>query len=344
MSRARNYIPALKFGHKIYPEDLAAAERPFSDYWYVDGDNGADSGNVGVSVDKPTKTVQYAIDLASAGDVIYVKEKAITDYTGDPTNYAEVLTIPFATSSLSIIGISRGRTQGGLPQLKMGSGSDPHITIQAPGCLIANMGINGYGATGGGILLDDDYATKSAFGTTIAGCHLKNCIPSTATNAATGGAIYTTSAGNAWQLLVSGNRFYKNVGDVVLVGTSNTAPQDWVIEDNIMSGPAANVDCNLYLMGAGDGINGVVINNNIFQQLPALTAGGSNDRFIKATGCVGMLTNNMFGCETCAGGTQLTFETAGTGAFIPTTMHMAGNYGQFSTGTGAGLVSGEIYA
>ena len=89
-------------------------------------------------------------------------------------------------------------------------------------------------------------------------------------------------------------------------------------------------------------MNGVVIDSNIFQQLPAL--GGTNDRFIDATGCVGMLTRNMFGALVSEGSSEKTFEAAGTGAKIPTTMHMAGNYGQFETGVGAGLISGEIFA
>ena len=90
-------------------------------------------------------------------------------------------------------------------------------------------------------------------------------------------------------------------------------------------------------------MNGVTIDSNIFQQLPALGS-ATTARYIHGTGCVGMLTRNYFGCLTAEGGTEITFEAAGTGAFIPVTMHMAGNFGQFHTGVGAGLVSGEIYA
>ena len=102
-----------------------------------------------------------------------------------------------------------------------------------------------------------------------------------------------SSAGNAWQILIKGNRFYKCVGDVVLPGTTNTVPQDVVIEDNIFSGPAASCDCNLYLQGAGSGINGVIINNNVFTAMPAIGS-GTNVRYIHATGCVGILSNNVF--------------------------------------------------
>jgi len=347
MGKARDFIPALRFGNKIYPEDLAFGN-PWSNYWYVDGDNGSDSAYNGSAVDKSVKTIQKAVDNASNWDVIFVKPKVMATGATDPSNYAENIIIPATHEGLQIIGVGTGRVQGGLPQIKPGgTTASTAITVRAPACRIANIGINGISAAETpavqnlGILLDDDASTKTAFGTTIENCHFKNCAGSTITNAATGGAINWATTGAAWQVLIRGNRFYKNVGDVVLLGTSVDVPQDVIIEDNIFSGPAANVDCNLYLAG-GSGMNGVVIDSNIFQQLPAL--GGTNDRFIVATGCTGMLTRNMFGALVSEGSTEKTFEANGTGAKIPTTMHMAGNYGQFETGTGAGLISGEIFA
>lgn len=329
------------YGERIY-HDPVTFSQGFSgpngegSVWYVDGTHGATGGN-GKSWRSAFSTIQAAVTAAGPGDTIYVTAQDITDFTGDPTSYTESIIIPAATSNLSIIGISRGRTQGGLPQIKVGTvTTTPILTIRAPGCLIANLGFNGAGCTGGGILLDDDYATKSAFGTSIIGCHFKNCVGTTATNAATGGAIMWTAAGNAWQVLIKGNRFYKNVGDVVLKGTSNTAPQDVVIEDNIFSGPAASVDCNLYLSG-GSGMNGVIIKDNIFGQLPALSL-ATTSRYISATGCVGMLVGNDFGCVTDAAGTELTFKVSGTAANIPVTMHVVRNYGQSETDG----VTGEI--
>lgn len=309
--------------------------------WYVNGSVSA-TGH-GDTWDSPFKTIAEAITAASARDIIYIAPKTITDFTGDPTSYEENLTIPATKPHLALIGVSLGLTQGGLPQLKDGTVTTQHILrIRAAGCLIANLGFNGAGNTGGGILLDDDYSTKTAFGTTIVGCHFKNCKGTTATNAATGGAINWTSAGNAWQVRIEGNRFYKNVGDIVLPGTTSTVPQDVVIKGNVFSGPAASVDCNLYLKGAGSGMNGVLIDQNIFQQLPAIGS-GSNARFGDLTGCVGMMTRNFFGALTAEGETEVTFEAAGTAMKIPTTVHMAGNYGAFNTGVGAGLVSGEIF-
>jgi len=310
-----------------------------STIWYVDGSKAdpAASGE-GKTWDGAFLTIGEAIAAAGRMDIIYVAAKDITDFTGDPSSYEENITIPATHDGLAIIGVSRGLTQGGLPQLKDGDNTTQHILrVRAPGCLIANLGFNGAGNTGGGILFDDDYSTKCAFGTTIYGCHFKNCKGSTATDARTGAAIEWSSTGNSWQILISGCHFYKNVCDVLLPGTSNTVPQDVVIEHCYMSGPAASVDCNLYLAGAGSGINGLIINDCIFPALPAIGS-GSVVRYMYLTGCVGMITNCRFGSVTSATGTTITFKASGTGAEVPTTMDLSANYGL----TGAAGETSEI--
>jgi len=342
----KSLLSGVKYGHKVYPDEIldagsgAPLPRKDGQLVFVDGTNGNDN-NDGLSVDVAVKTIAQGISIAAAYDTIMVFSKTITDATGDPTSYEENLTIPFSKPGLSIIGVSRGLTQGGLPQLKDGTTTTQHVLrVRAPGCLIANLGFNGAGNTGGGILLDDDYSTKAAWGTTIAGCHFKNCKGTTATNAATGGAINWSSTGNSSQVRIVGNRFYKNVGDIVLPGTSNTVPQDVIIEDNIFSGPAASVDCNLYLAG-GSGMNGVIIRNNVFTAVPAVGS-GTNAQCMALTGCVGILSGNTFATSTAEGGTERTFGAAGD-ELVPTTVFMAGNYGEFSIGVGAGLISGEIF-
>ena len=342
MSNAADYLPALKFGHQIHPENMAYSGLPQDKgrVWYVDGD--LSTGGAGRTWADAYSTIQDAVTAASAFDVILIAPKKITDFTGDPTSYAETVIIPADKPHLSLVGISRGRTQGGLPQIKKGSGSTALLTIRAAGCYIANLGFNGSGSTGGAILLDDDYATKTAFGTTIDSCHIKNAVGSTATNAATGGGVMWSSTGNSWQVSIVNNRFYKCVGDVILPGTTSTRPQDVLIQNNVFSGPAASVDCNLYLQGAGSGINGVVIDSNVFQQLPALGS-ATTARYGNLTGCVGMMTRNFFGCLSAEGESEVTFEAAGTAMLIPATVHMAGNFGAFNTGVGAGLVSGEVF-
>jgi len=263
--------------------------------WYVDGTNGS-SGNNAKSWTTAIDTIQGAVTLAGPGDTIYVTANDLTDFTGDPTSYDETIIIPAATSNLSIIGVSRGQTQGGLPQIKIGTGAVAMLTVRAPGCLIANLGFNGAGSTGGGILLDDDYTAKSAFGTSIIGCHFKNC-KMHATQAANGGAINWSATGNAWQVLISGNKFYKNVCDICVIGTSSTVPQDVTIENNDFVSSPASTTCNIYTGGSGFG-GGLVIKNNTFGALPNLSAGDTNLYTlinIYGSEASGIFTNNYFG-------------------------------------------------
>jgi hypothetical protein len=281
--------------------------------WFVDGTNGL-AGNSGKSPDQAFSTLTLALAAADEGDTIFVFPKTMLITSTDPLSYAETVNID--VPQVSIIGTSWGRVQAGLPQFKIGAGTTVMFNIRAPGVHIQNIGFNGASSTGGGIMLTDDGGSNYvAAGTSIVNCHFKNC-KRHATNGGLGGAINWSSAGNAWQVLIKGNKFYKNLADVVLIGTTGSVPQDVVIEDNIFSGPAANVDVNIYT--GGSGINGLYINRNVFPCWPAIGS-GSNAMPLALTGSVGILSNNVFGA---------TGKTAGAAAdmLVPTTMLMANNY------------------
>mgnify|MGYP001563702795 CR=1 FL=1 len=328
MGKARDYIPALRFNHKIYPEDLATGN-PWANYWYVDGDNGSDSAKNGSAVDKATASLEQALSNAGRGDVIFVRTLAMGTGATDPVSYTENGVMTADKDCLSIVGVGTGRTQGGLPQLKVGATTTQAIlTARAPGCYIANLGFNGAGATGGGILLDDDSSTKTAFGTTIENCHFKNCVGTTATDSRTGGAIQWSTQGNAWQVLIRGNSFYKNVGDIVSLGTSGSVPQDITIEDNdFKSASTAATDCNLFLTAQGGGMSGLTIRRNTFGAKPALSS-GSVALYMDLTGCYGTLADNLFGCIVDPALSEVTFAAAGDAAKVPATVFMSGNRGE----------------
>lgn len=317
-------VPGLKYGAKILPSEIIGfgGFSPWTNFWYVDADNGSDS-NVGNSPSTAFATILAAVNASAAGGTVAIKARKTTALSTDPNNYTENVVIPNGTSELTLFGYGTGRVQNGLPQVKVGSvTSSPIINVKAPGCGIFNLGINGAGATGGGILLTDDGGTSAvACGTTIANSHFKNCKGSTATDSRTGGAIMWTANGGAWQTLISGNNFYKNVGDVVLKGTSVSVPQDVVIENNTFQGTAATVDCHLYLAG-GSGMATVTVNNNTFADvLPALSS-GSVVRYVDMTGCTGIFSNNyVAGSYTTSG-----FGAAKAAAKIPTTVGIAHNY------------------
>jgi len=289
----------------------------FGTAYYVDGDNGSDAGGAanGKSSTHAFATIAAAITAASDGDTIFIKTRTMP-YTQDtdPVSYAEALTIP-ASKRLALIGQGGGPVQGQQPQIKKGSGTAAQLTIRSAGCYIRGLTFNGISATGGGILLDDDLGvSKSAFGTVIEGCMFKNCLGA---DVSVAGAIRWTAAGNAWQVRIVGNRFYKNVTDICIPGTGTTVPQDVVIEDNIFSSPAAMVDCNIYV--AGSGVGGLFINRNVFPVLPALSTGTVKKFYSLATGCLGAISNNAFGS------TALTFGGTNTGGGHPATMFLVNN-------------------
>lgn len=284
----------------------------------VDGDVSASGPG---TVHSPVKTIAEAVSNIAAGGAIYIKPRKESAGATDPVNYAETVIIPATKPNIKIIGLGDGACQGNVPQIKIGSGSTAMFTVRAPGVTFANLGINGGSSTGGGILLDDDGSTKTAFGTVIMNCHFKNCVGSTATDSRTGGAIMWSAAGGAWQVRILNNTFYKNVGDVVLMGTSSDVPQDVLIEGNRFMGTAATVDCHLYLAG-GSGMSSVAVVGNVFADvLPALGS-GSVVRYVDMTGCTGIFANNyVAGSYTTTG-----FGAAKAAAKIATTVGIAHNY------------------
>ena len=320
----RDTQPALQMGAMILPSEVLGLTNSFQRQWYVDGDNGSDS-NTGQSPNTAVATIQHAVTLAAVansadnhGARIWVKGKSMAATATDPTSYAETVIIPADGGDfLEIVGVNgENRTQGGLPQIKKGSGTAALITVRAPGVGIYNLGINGSGSTGGGILFDDDSGTsKTAFGFTVANCHLKNCTPSTALDSSTGGAIFVK---NAWQGRIAGNRFYKNVGGVTMTSPYSDV-NDIIIEDNMFNGPASVVDTYIYYNGAGTGIS--VRGNTFASAIPSLSS-AVNARYVLLTGAIGIFSDNyVAGSYTTTG-----FGAAGAAALIPTTVGIAHNY------------------
>lgn len=304
-------------------------QRTGSKVVYVDGTYGSD-GDDGTSPDHAFATIQAAVTEAGEGGTVYVFPKVHSDYTGDPVSYAETIIIPFTHSNLMIVGVGTGTNiQGGLPQIKMGSGTTALLTVRAPGCGIYNLGFNASGSTGGCILLDDDNSTKAAFGTTIAYCHFKNSV--NAVSATSGGAISWSAAGNAPQVTIRDCQFYRNVCDICIIGTSNTVPQDVVIKNCTFSSDAAIADCNIYAGGSGFG-GGLIIDNCLFPKQPAK---GTTDRFTDIT-CYGTAgTGIMSNCRFGAAGTTTGYGAAKATAKIGTTIELCGNY------SNAGLIVRE---
>ena len=131
--------PALSF-----PMPMLDGRANTGNVWFVDASNGSDN-NVGNDALYPFATIAKGLARCSKGDTVIVQGKEMAATDTDPGSYAE--TVSMTVPQVSLIGVSRGRTQGGLPQMKIGAGSTAMVTVQAPGCYIANIGFNGASST-----------------------------------------------------------------------------------------------------------------------------------------------------------------------------------------------------
>lgn len=91
MGKARDYIPALKYGNKIMPNDLAGmiGLPSVGNIFYVDADNGSDTANSGTQANDAFKTVTQAKTamVADQDDVLII---AGTNSTGRTTESAAI--------------------------------------------------------------------------------------------------------------------------------------------------------------------------------------------------------------------------------------------------------------
>lgn len=283
---------------------------------YVDGSNGSDS-NTGFTPLKAKATIQSAVDSlpTGLGGIVYVYPKAWADAASDPSGYAESVTIANTKPGTSIIGISTGRTMGGQPMLRQGAGTAAHIILQAPGCTIKNLTINGASNTGGGIQLAES-ATNQCWGTTIENCYFKNCKGSAA--ASTGGAIFSTYGG-CWQTLIRGCYFHNNRLGVGITASTVVA-EAWTIEDCVFVANAnTTVDADIYIyncqsLAVRNCTHGTV-------DVPAYATSPTCARYIYlGSGTEGTIANCTFAC------TGKTIGAAGDACIVPTTTRIASCY------------------
>lgn len=309
--------------------------------WYVDGTNGLNT-NSGKAPRNAFKTIQKAVTAAAAFDTIYVVPKAIAAGDTDPNSYAETIIIPVATCGLKIIGLGGSPAQGQQPQIKIGAGSTAMLTIRAPGCLIKGLTFNGGSSTGGGILLDDDASTKTAFGTVIEDCYFKNCQGAAA--AATGGAIMWASTGGAWQVRIQQCRFYENRCGIMKLGSSVSKPKEVVIKDcEFASSANTVVDGDIYFgvaTGAGAGVISITVDNCNFAtvDVPAYASSPDAAVYMDLTGSSGIVSNCKFACIV-QGTSAKTFKAAGSAVKIPATVRMVGCTGEAATDSTVTAVS-----
>src|SRR3990167_3848935 len=101
--------------------------------WYVDGEKGTKGS--GRSWASAFDTPQKAVDACAAGDTILIADLPGDASAGDtdPDSYTSTIDIPATKNGISLIGVSRGLSQGTQPSLRPGPGPTPITPVNAFG-------------------------------------------------------------------------------------------------------------------------------------------------------------------------------------------------------------------
>jgi len=135
MGKASEYIPALKFGHKIYPEDIAGMVGlpHVGNIFYVDPNSGNDTTNAGKKQDDAVKTIATAYGKMTTGnhDVCVVAPSGGTGRTADAT------AITWGKRFAHLIGCAAPTAQDPRAGIEFATGGS--LVISENGCLFKNL-------------------------------------------------------------------------------------------------------------------------------------------------------------------------------------------------------------
>jgi hypothetical protein len=135
MGKARDYIPALKYGHKIYPEDIAGllGLPVVGNIFYVDPSGGSDTANPGTAANNALKTVAAAYAKMTSGnhDVVVIAP------TGGAGRTAETASITWGKRFAHIVGAAAPTAQDA--RAGIGMAASTVFTLSENGCLLKNL-------------------------------------------------------------------------------------------------------------------------------------------------------------------------------------------------------------
>lgn len=136
--RLRDYLPALRYGAKIMPDDLAGMiGLPYvRRVIYIDGSGGSDD-NSGRSQDDALATVGAANGLTTSGQ----QEVALIAPTGGTGRTAETTAISWAKRFTHLVGSAPAIAQDVRAGMSFGTGGS--IAFSENGCMLRNLTFNG---------------------------------------------------------------------------------------------------------------------------------------------------------------------------------------------------------
>lgn len=183
MGKASDYIPALKYGHRIQPEDIAGMVGlpHIGNVFYVDPSAGSDTANSGTSQDDALATVAAAYAKATSGnhDVIIIAP------TGGTGRTSETAAITWAKRFTHLIGSAAPSTTSTRAGISFAAGVSPCLTVSENGCLFANLTIASFND-------NDELAVVTGDYNRFHNVHFAGLADATAADTADGSALHLT--------------------------------------------------------------------------------------------------------------------------------------------------------
>lgn len=153
MKRVRDYIPALKFGAKIFPEDIAGMVGlpHVGDVYYIDPNSGSDTVNSGTRQDDAYKTVAqyYSSATANNHDVGVIAPSGGTGRTSEST------AITWAKRFTHLVGSAAPLAQDSRAGISFAAGGS--LNVSENGCLFKTLTLNGTVDINVPVTLSGDY-------------------------------------------------------------------------------------------------------------------------------------------------------------------------------------------
>lgn len=135
----RDSIPALRYGAKIYPQDIAGMiGLPYvGSIFYIDANAGSDTANNGTTQDQAFATVAAAYAAMTSGK----HDVSVIAPTGGTGRTAETTTITWGKRFAHLIGSAAPTAQDIRAGISFGTGGS--LSITENGCLFKNLTFNG---------------------------------------------------------------------------------------------------------------------------------------------------------------------------------------------------------
>lgn len=255
MGHASDDIPTLKYGNKIYPEDIAGMVGlpSVGNIWYVDPTAGSDTANSGTAADDAFATVAHALSAMSADndDVVII---AGTGSTGRTTESAAINWNKRRTHIIGNGPLRKINPRNGIGFAALGG--DVCFTVSATNCSFTNISIASF--TDNNVLVDitADYQTFDHV-------HFQGIANDTTGDDATARSLRITG---------SGEHIFTNCTIGVDTVTRSTTNASLELTGSCPRNQFINCDFPIYADNAGP----------VFVKA---ATGNCNERFLKFDGC-----------------------------------------------------------